>query len=730
MTTGEKGSILTDMMTSTTAQDDCESSKSLSQNNECDVKTTIDDETAAVTAAAAADDAAADDEDTSTNENEKSLEHGNDKSSSETTTTATVTTTGDFRMKIQPKQARKRKRQFGVTSSNKDVFGTADKDEDNDNETGTTDKNNKLLLLSADEISNSKVGGSTGDDVGVDADVDDEDVNVHSHSVTGRITMSLSGSSSASSSDDDIDDEGEDTSSAATVRTSNVDIDTSSRRKQPQHEKVHNETIKATTTERQKNNKSVDEDDDEDNNNDNDNVEDKNQGNKHNKNGDGDDTTRKTFAMDDDSPDLEQKGETDINEGRVQSESQSKQRQHQQPEGWRVKLYRLNADGSWDDCGTGRILCLYKPKPNKESEDSGAVTSTDGGDNHNDNDDENDKTNNENSSSSSSSLSSNLTTAAVTTDASVYQELGEPTLCMHSEVSSSAATSTLSIQQQTHISSSNNSTGNPRILLRTRILLRDAYQRQGDNIITWCEPYLEEGNPAQGVDLALSFQDNAGCIDIWRQITDVQSKANERFRLKNGDKTGNNVGGGSNNIIGGGNIDSSNSDNGNNNSGMDVGNGRSLADLAHNVAAAHHANNLQRQELWVNVPSDGKNNQGNNNNNISNNHNNMNGDNNDENDQFEDAMGGMVAAYHDSVSPSGGSSALNPPTSPQLPNPPTLGALEEIADTIAGVQVRLLSISFFLFFTSINLFLQINKKSNLTCVMASNFSNGNRLQCT
>ena len=26
-----------------------------------------------------------------------------------------------------------------------------------------------------------------------------------------------------------------------------------------------------------------------------------------------------------------------------------------QPYGWRVKLYRLNADGGWDDCGTGRI---------------------------------------------------------------------------------------------------------------------------------------------------------------------------------------------------------------------------------------------------------------------------------------------------------------------------------------------------------------------------------------
>ena len=27
--------------------------------------------------------------------------------------------------------------------------------------------------------------------------------------------------------------------------------------------------------------------------------------------------------------------------------------------GWRVKLYSLNSDGSWDDCGTGRITCIF-----------------------------------------------------------------------------------------------------------------------------------------------------------------------------------------------------------------------------------------------------------------------------------------------------------------------------------------------------------------------------------
>ena len=104
-------------------------------------------------------------------------------------------------------------------------------------------------------------------------------------------------------------------------------------------------------------------------------------------------------------------------------------------QGWRVKLYRLNADGSWDDCGTGRILCVYKDNnPQTNFHKEGPSTS------------------------SSPTLDQ------------IYQELGEPTLCVHTE-------------------------SHGRVLLRTRVLLRDAYQRQGDNIITWCEPYYEETNP-------------------------------------------------------------------------------------------------------------------------------------------------------------------------------------------------------------------------------------------
>lgn len=90
---------------------------------------------------------------------------------------------------------------------------------------------------------------------------------------------------------------------------------------------------------------------------------------------------------------------------------------------WRVKLYRLNTDGSWDDRGTGRIVCSYSNNNSKEPK-------------------------------------------------SLQQQLGDPTLVLKSEQDEN-------------------------ILLRSRVLLREAYQRQGDNIITWCEPYFPEGHEKQ-----------------------------------------------------------------------------------------------------------------------------------------------------------------------------------------------------------------------------------------
>ena len=272
-------------------------------------------------------------------------------------------------------------------------------------------------------------------------------------------------------------------------------------------------------------------------------------------------------------------------------------------DGWRVKLYRLNELGSWDDCGTGRILCLYKQPKEKEGADNVG-------------------------------------------EAWIYQELGEPTLCMHSEM-----------HNQTN-----------RILLRTRILLRDAYQRQGDNIITWSEPCFEEGNPTQGVDLALSFQDNAGCLDIWRQITQVQSRAADLFRRTHQNST---VQGSSSSVV------SQNSGSGEEETDENQvpeqtppAAGGSVAEVAHAVAAAHHAK-LQRQQQQDEmnrfydisqaasqhrVESQRRQQQ--------------------EQAHFEDPMDGMATSYQDTGN------------SPQLPNPPSLGNLEEIADMIAAVQVR------------------------------------------
>ena len=55
------------------------------------------------------------------------------------------------------------------------------------------------------------------------------------------------------------------------------------------------------------------------------------------------------------------------------------------------------------------------------------------------------------------------------------------------------------------------------MLLRATIVLDDIYQRQGDTIVTWTEPRTS-------TDLALSFQENFGCAQVWDQICAVQGK--------------------------------------------------------------------------------------------------------------------------------------------------------------------------------------------------------------
>jgi hypothetical protein len=194
-----------------------------------------------------------------------------------------------------------------------------------------------------------------------------------------------------------------------------------------------------------------------------------------------------------------------------------------QPTGWRVKLYRLNADGSWDDCGTGRIICLISD--NSSAKDKDGNISLNVQSNHQEGE----------TTSTEGKEWANL-------EEEIYQSLGMPTLCMQAEVPASS--------QLQHLPELTNIA--PKVLLRTRVLVRESYQRQGDNIITWCEPFFLPAKNTQGsdnnkqvqngsgedvscgVDLALSFQDNAGCRDIWNKISKIQHKAYELFEARGG----------------------------------------------------------------------------------------------------------------------------------------------------------------------------------------------------
>ncbi len=119
-----------------------------------------------------------------------------------------------------------------------------------------------------------------------------------------------------------------------------------------------------------------------------------------------------------------------VQEGSAEGELEGKEK------GWRVKLYQLNAEGQWDDQGTGYITC--------DDVESG----------------------------------------------------GGKSLLVMSEA-------------------------DEKQLLRCAVVEDDVYQRQGDNIITWCEPAVPGSG---GVDLALSFQENQGCSEIWGQICNVQGR--------------------------------------------------------------------------------------------------------------------------------------------------------------------------------------------------------------
>lgn len=304
-----------------------------------------------------------------------------------------------------------------------------------------------------------------------------------------------------------------------------------------------------------------------------------------------------------------------------------------QPPGWRVKLYRLNIDGTWDDCGTGRIQFYYarnagnigvdqqanhhhhhhhhsghtlqqkqtqqqqyqpqqQQRQQRESITADVTqTASSGG------------LSGGNQEQSPSMLSSKQGAhhhqqhhndphlpppPQFTVPPTVFRELGEPMLCMRAEIPHHRSGGNDSNEKNENLDNdsvrTSNSKSEPKVLLRTRVLLHEAYQCQGGNIITWCEPLhpgaqgaggqhqpKHHGNSShqdgdhlnqtssnhlqyqhhhhhggnstgshssslspQGVDLALSFQDNAGCKDIWQHILDVQVRAAELARAWSG----------------------------------------------------------------------------------------------------------------------------------------------------------------------------------------------------
>ena len=54
------------------------------------------------------------------------------------------------------------------------------------------------------------------------------------------------------------------------------------------------------------------------------------------------------------------------------------------------------------------------------------------------------------------------------------------------------------------------------MLLETRIVKDDSYQKQQDTLIVWTEP--------TGIDMALSFQEAEGCAAIWDFVHQVQQQ--------------------------------------------------------------------------------------------------------------------------------------------------------------------------------------------------------------
>ena len=71
--------------------------------------------------------------------------------------------------------------------------------------------------------------------------------------------------------------------------------------------------------------------------------------------------------------------------------------------------------------------------------------------------------------------------------------------------------------------------GEEELLLKTRVVKEDVYQRQQDTLVVWTEP--------DGTDMALSFQEADGCHEVWEFLTEVQ-----KHFLLNARQTGDGLG--------------------------------------------------------------------------------------------------------------------------------------------------------------------------------------------
>lgn len=69
-------------------------------------------------------------------------------------------------------------------------------------------------------------------------------------------------------------------------------------------------------------------------------------------------------------------------------------------------------------------------------------------------------------------------------------------------------------QRESYVLVVNENLDTDELLLKTKVVRDDVYQRQQDTLVVWTEP--------DGTDMALSFQEAEGCQEVWEFLTEVQ----------------------------------------------------------------------------------------------------------------------------------------------------------------------------------------------------------------